>query len=70
MNITMSGAPAEWKRRSRRAYCPHCHSSQWTADGQMQRDHDRPDGKQCRLGTELRRVMAIPYPDAFRRPKP
>jgi hypothetical protein len=47
MNITMTGTPFEWKRHSRKAFCPHCHSSQWTVDGRMPRDHDRLDGRVC-----------------------
>ena len=45
---TFHGVPAEWKRPQRRASCPYCGSKQWTMDGRMPADHDRPDGRHCR----------------------
>lgn len=45
--ITLINVPPEWKRRQRRAQCPHCKAEQWTSDGTMPLDHDRPDGRIC-----------------------
>lgn len=47
MDVIMYNIPPEWKRHQRRARCPYCKSEQWTADGIMPLDHDRPDGRIC-----------------------
>lgn len=48
MNLTIIGVPREWKLPQRRAHCGICKASQWTRDGQMPKDHDRPDGRVCK----------------------
>ena len=47
MANTFHGIPSEWKRPQRRASCRYCGSQQWTKDGNMPVDHDRPDGRRC-----------------------
>lgn len=54
MNVTITGVPREWKLPQKRAHCGLCKASQWTRDGRMPVDHDRPDGRVCH-----------PHPDYF-----